>query len=250
MGGTSKAPAIPLVIGFFEKIMSPIGENLQAVLQRIQAAAQAAGRAYDTVKLLAVSKTWPAQAVEEAYAAGQRAFGESQEQEGLRKIIELAGLPIEWHFIGPIQSNKTRSIAERFAWVHSVEREKIARRLSEQRPPGLTPLQVCLEVNISGEASKSGVAPSEVLPLARIVSGLHRLELRGLMAVPAPSSDVAIQRQQFRRLRLLRDELADHGIALDTLSMGMSDDLEAAVMEGATIVRVGTAIFGRRSGAR
>ena len=250
MGGTSKAPAIPLVIGFFEKIMSPIGENLQAVLQRIQAAAQAAGRAYDTVKLLAVSKTWPAQAVEEAYAAGQRAFGESQEQEGLRKIIELAGLPIEWHFIGPIQSNKTRSIAERFAWVHSVEREKIARRLSEQRPPGLAPLRVCLEVNISGEASKGGVAPSEVLPLARIVSGLHRLELRGLMAVPAPSSDVAIQRQQFRRLRLLRDELADQGIVLDTLSMGMSDDLEAAVMEGATIVRVGTAIFGRRSGAR
>jgi len=242
-----EAPAIPLVIGFFEKIMSPIGANLQAVLQRIAGAAAAAGRDSHSIQLLAVSKTWPAQAIAEAFAAGQRAFGESHEQEASRKLSELAHLPIEWHFIGPIQSNKTRPIAERFAWVHSVDREKIARRLSDQRPPGLAPLMVCVQVNVSGEASKSGVEPGATLALARIVAELPRLRLRGLMAVPAPAPDIETQRAQFRRLRLLYDEIKAAGITLDTLSMGMSDDLEAAVMEGATIVRVVTAIFGRRA---
>jgi pyridoxal phosphate enzyme (YggS family) len=226
--------------------MSPIRDNLQAVLRRIDAAVKAAGRAAGSVRLLAVSKTWPAAAVEAAHAAGQRAFGESQEQEAARKLAALAHLPIEWHFIGPVQSNKTRPIAERFAWVHSIEREKIARRLSDQRPEALGPLMVCIQVNISGEASKSGIAPADALALARCVSALPRLRLRGLMAVPAPSDDVDVQRMQFRRLRELYEALRAAGIELDTLSMGMSDDLEAAVMEGSTLVRVGTAIFGRR----
>ena len=249
MGGTLKASAIPLVIGFFEKIMSPIRANLQAVLQRIEAAAAAVGRRYDSIQLLAVSKTWPPAAIESAFQAGQRAFGENQEQEAARKIAALAPLAIEWHFIGPIQSNKTRSIAERFAWVHSVDRDKVARRLSEQRPPSAPPLNVCIQVNVSAEHSKSGVPPEQALTLARSVSALPRLRLRGLMTVPAPSDDQRVQRAQFRRLRLLRDEIAAEGIDMDTLSMGMSHDLEAAVMEGATIVRVGTAIFGTREKA-
>lgn len=226
--------------------MSPICDNLQAVLRRIDAAVTAAGRTPGSVRLLAVSKTWPAEDIAEAYAAGQRAFGENQEQEGARKIAALAHLPIEWHFIGPIQSNKTRPIAERYAWVHSIDREKIARRLSDQRPAALGPLMVCVQVNISGEASKSGVEPSAALELAKSVAALPRLRLRGLMAVPAPTDDVQLQREQFRRLRALYDDVQSAGIDLDTLSMGMSDDLEAAVAEGSTLVRIGTAIFGRR----
>ena len=192
------------------------------------------------------SLTWPAESVAEAYAAGQTAFGENQEQEAARKIAALGHLPIEWHFIGPIQSNKTRPIAERFAWVHAIDREKVARRLSDQRPQSLGPLMVCVQVNISGEASKSGVTPDEALDLARRVAELPRLRLRGLMAVPAPSDDVTEQRMQFRKLKTLYDSIRSAGVPLDTLSMGMSDDLEAAVMEGSTLVRVGTAIFGRR----
>lgn len=226
--------------------MSPIRDNLQAVLRRIDDAVIAARRPPNSVRLLAVSKTWPTESIEEAYAAGQRAFGENQEQEAVRKIAALVHLPIEWHFIGPIQSNKTRPIAERFAWVHSIDREKIARRLSDQRPGALDPLMVCIQVNVSGEATKSGVAPAEALDLAHAVAGMPRLRLRGFMAVPAPTDDIDQQRAQFRPLRQLFDAARTAGLDIDTLSMGMSDDLEAAVMEGATIVRIGSAIFGRR----
>jgi len=218
-------------------------------LQRIEAAARAADRDPREVRLLAVSKTWPAEAVAEAFAAGQRAFGENHEQEAVRKVDALAAMPIEWHFIGPIQSNKTRPIAERFAWVHSLDRARVAERLSAQRPPARGPLDVCVQVNVSHEPSKSGVAPDEAEALARLVGRLPGLRLRGLMCIPAPSADVARQRAQFRVLRELRDRLAADGIALDTLSMGMSDDLEAAIMEGATLVRVGTAVFGARTRA-
>ena len=197
--------------------------------------------------MLAVSKTWQAACIEEAFRAGQVAFGENHEQEASRKIDALAHLPIEWHFIGPVQSNKTRAIAERFAWLHSLDREKIACRLSDQRPEGLSPLMVCVQVNVSGEASKSGVSPDEAAPLAHYVAQLPRLKLRGLMTIPAPSEDMAAQRTQFRRLHDLFVDLKGQGLDLDTLSMGMSDDLEAAIMEGATLVRVGTAIFGRRA---
>jgi pyridoxal phosphate enzyme (YggS family) len=226
--------------------MSPIGGNLQAVLRRIEAAARAAGRQPDEIRLLAVSKTWPAADIEAAYRAGQRAFGENQQQEASAKIAALAHLPLEWHFIGPVQSNKTRPIAEQFAWIHSLDREKVARRLSEQRPAGLEPLMVCIQVNVSGEASKSGVPPQAALALARQVMGLPNIRLRGLMTIPAPESSTERQRAQFRVLRSLYDQLRAQGIALDTLSMGMSDDLEAAILEGSTLVRVGTAIFGRR----
>lgn len=227
--------------------MSPIRDNLQAVLRRIDDAVIAARRPPNSVRLLAVSKTWPAEAIEEAYAAGQRAFGENQEQEAARKIAVLARLPIEWHFIGPIQSNKTRPIAERFSWVHSVDREKIARRLSDQRPPALGPLMVCIQVNVSGEGTKSGVEPAQALDLARLVAVMPGLRLRGFMAVPAPTGDIDRQRAQFRPLRQIFDAARAAGLDVDTLSMGMSDDLEAAVMEGATIVRVGSAIFGQRT---
>jgi pyridoxal phosphate enzyme (YggS family) len=227
--------------------MGPIAGNLQAVLQRIERAARAAGRNPTSVRLLAVSKTWPSACIEEAFQAGQHAFGENHEQEATRKIAALAHLPIEWHFIGPVQSNKTRPIAEHFAWLHSLEREKVARRLSEQRPAELPPLMVCVQVNVSGETTKSGVSPAGALELARLVAQLPRLRLRGLMTIPAPSSDSEVQRRQFRRLRELFDDLRSRGLDLDTLSMGMSDDLEAAVMEGATLVRVGTAIFGQRT---
>jgi PLP dependent protein len=229
-----------------EKIMSPIGGNLQAVLRRIERAAEAAGRNPHEIRLLAVSKTWPAQAVEEAHRAGQRAFGESQQQEGCSKIAALAGLGLEWHFIGPLQSNKSRPIAEQFAWVHSVDREKVARRLSEQRPAACDPLMVCIQVNVSGEASKSGVPPAGALTLARQVAGLPNIRLRGLMTIPAPSSEGVGQQTQFRQLRRLFEEIRAHGVEMDTLSMGMSDDLEAAILEGATLVRVGSSIFGHR----
>ena len=214
---------------------------------RIARAAVAAGRDPAGVRLLAVSKTWPAESVREAAAAGQRAFGENYVQEGVAKVEALADLGLEWHFIGPLQSNKTRLVANRFAWVHSIDRLKIAERLAEQRDVHLPPLDVCIQVNVSGEASKSGVAPADLPELARAVASLPRLRLRGLMAIPEPTPDVALQRARFASLRMLRDELNAAGLGLDTLSMGMSDDLEAAIAEGSTMVRVGTAIFGSRA---
>jgi pyridoxal phosphate enzyme (YggS family) len=220
--------------------------NLQAVSQRIESATRAAGRPAQSVRLLAVSKTFPPQAVREAAQAGLRDFGENYVQEGVEKIRELASLGLTWHYIGPIQSNKTRAIAEHFDWVHSIDRAKIAARLSEVRGPRQTELQVCVQVNVSGEASKSGVAPEEVAQLAKHVAGFPRLKLRGLMTVPEPTTDTALQRRRFAQLRELRDRLNRDGLALDTLSMGMSADLEAAIAEGATMVRVGTAIFGER----
>jgi hypothetical protein len=230
--------------------MATIGERLQQVKGRISGACSSAGRDVQSVTLLAVSKTQSAQAVRAAHAAGQRAFGENYVQEALEKIAALADLreTIEWHLVGPLQSNKTRLVAEAFDWVHTVDRLKIAQRLSAQRPPSLPPLNVCVQVNVSGEASKSGVAPDEVPALALAVSGLARLRLRGLMSIPEPAGDFDTQRVPHRRLRELRDRLAAQGLQLDTLSMGMSADLEAAVAEGATIVRVGTAIFGERAG--
>jgi pyridoxal phosphate enzyme (YggS family) len=198
------------------------------------------------VQLLAVSKTFPADTVRAAAALGQRAFGESYVQEALEKIAALADLGLYWHFIGPIQSNKTRPIAERFDWVHSVDRDKIARRLSEQRPEALPPLQVCIEVNLGGEATKSGVAPGELAGLARTVAGLPRLRLRGLMTIPEPADDMGLRRRRFAELRGLLEGLKHDGLEVDTLSMGMSADLEAAVAEGATMVRIGTALFGER----
>lgn len=230
--------------------MSLIPQNLQAIATTIVAAAQESGRPAESVQLLAVSKTFGADAVLEAVAAGQRAFGENYLQEGVDKIraVQEAGAPaLEWHFIGPIQSNKTRPIAEHFDWVHTVEREKIAQRLSEQRPTGLAPLQICLQVNISGEASKSGVTPQELSALAHKVAALPNLTLRGLMAIPEPVEDYAQQRAAFAALRALYEQLRAEGLALDTLSMGMSADLRAAIVEGATIVRVGSAIFGSRN---
>ncbi len=214
---------------------------------RIARAAVAAGRDPAGVRLLAVSKTWPAESVREAAAAGQRAFGENYVQEGVAKVEALADLGLEWHFIGPLQSNKTRLVANRFSWVHSIDRLKIAERLAEQRDVHLPPLDVCIQVNVSGEASKSGVAPADLPELARAVASLPRLRLRGLMAIPEPTPDVALQRARFASLRMLRDELNAAGLGLDTLSMGMSDDLEAAIAEGSTMVRVGTAIFGARA---
>ena len=223
------------------------GVRLQAVRGRIARACGEAGRDPATVQLLAVSKTFGAAAVRALAAAGQDAFGENYVQEALEKQAALADLPLAWHFIGPIQSNKTRPIAENFAWAHSVDRLKVAERLSVQRPPGLPPLQVCLEVNVSGEASKSGVSPAELPALADAVARLPALRLRGLMAIPAPTPDPAAQRAVFRRVRDQFDALKARGHDLDTLSMGMSADLEAAILEGATIVRVGTALFGERN---
>lgn len=227
--------------------MTSIAANLQAVRQRVEAAAKAARREPADVALLAVSKTWPAASVAEAARAGQRMFGENYVQESVAKIAELREAGLEWHFIGPLQSNKTRAVAAHFDWVHSVDRLKLAERLSEQRPGSLPPLNVCIQVNVSGEESKSGVAPDEVRGLADPIAALPRLRLRGLMAIPEPTGDEARLRSRFATLRRLRDELNESGFALDTLSMGMSDDLELAVAEGATMVRVGTAIFGART---
>lgn len=226
--------------------MATIASNLQAVRVAIESAATSAGRAADDVSLLAVSKTFAADAIREAWQFGQTRFAESYVQEALGKIAALADLAIEWHFIGPIQSNKTRSIAEHFAWVHSVDRLKTAERLSAQRPAHLPPLQLCLQVNISGEGSKSGVAADEVGALALATARLPNISLRGLMAIPAPSDDVAAQRAAFASLRELFDQLNRQGLSMDTLSMGMSHDFVAAIAEGATMVRVGTAIFGNR----
>ena len=232
-------------------IMSTIEQNLQAVRGSIAQAAADAQRAPGEVALLAVSKTFGADAVLAAMRAGQAAFGENYLQEALDKIAFVkAAAPQHapaWHFIGPIQSNKTRPIAEHFDWVHTVEREKIAARLSEQRPAGLPDLNICLQVNISGEASKSGVTPAELPALAHAVAQLPRLRLRGLMAIPEPETELTLQRAAFAQLRALYEQLKAEGLALDTLSMGMSADLRAAVLEGATIVRGGSAIFGSRN---
>ncbi|MFZ6688068.1 YggS family pyridoxal phosphate-dependent enzyme [Undibacterium sp. SXout11W] len=234
--------------------MSLISDNLQAVLADIQRVALDSGRSPEQVRLLAVSKTFGVDAILDAASCGQTAFGENYLQEALEKIgfvrQHSPDLKLEWHFIGPIQSNKTKPIAENFSWVHSVDREKIAQRLSEQRPADLPPLNICLQVNISGEASKSGVLPQDALPLALKIAQLPRLKLRGLMTVPEATEDFQQQRLAFRHLKLLNDEIGNHGIVLDTLSMGMSSDLHAAIAEGSTMVRIGTAIFGRRNYAK
>ena len=230
--------------------MATIDCNLLEVNGRIARACEMAGRPVSSVTLLAVSKTQPPQAVRDAVAAGQSRFGENYVQEALDKMAALAELRprLEWHLIGPLQANKTRAVAEQFDWVHSVDRLRIAERLSAQRPAGEPPLQVCLQVNISGEDSKSGLAPTDVPALARAVAALPRLRLRGLMAIPEPASDVEAQRRPHRALRELLEALRRDGLELDTLSMGMTADLEAAVAEGATLVRIGTALFGARPG--
>jgi PLP dependent protein len=248
----------------------PIRTGLETVRRRIAAAAQAAGRSPEDVRLIAVSKAFPPQAIQAAASCGQRAFGENYAQEAVDKIVALESLlsrewsepvsesttrattlspsALEWHFIGPVQSNKTKLVAEHFQWVQSVDRLRVAQRLADQRPPWLPPLQVCIQVNVSGESSKSGVAPSALAELAQQVALLPRLQLRGLMTIPAPSTDVDVLHRQFRLLHELRSDLAARGLVLDTLSMGMSDDLDVAIAEGATMVRVGRAIFGDRPG--
>ncbi|MGC3891754.1 YggS family pyridoxal phosphate-dependent enzyme [Pseudomonas urmiensis] len=227
--------------------MSTIADNLCTLAARISQAAQACGRDPASIQLLAVSKTKPAAAVREAYAAGVRDVGENYLQEALAKQQELTDLPLTWHFIGPIQSNKTRAIAEHFDWVHSVDRLKIAQRLSEQRPAELPALNICLQVNVSGEDSKSGCAAADLPALAAAVAALPGLRLRGLMAIPEPTDDRAAQEAAFARLRELQEQLK---LGLDTLSMGMSHDLEAAIAQGATWVRIGTALFGARDYGR
>jgi pyridoxal phosphate enzyme (YggS family) len=226
--------------------MTTITSNLQAIREEIATATLAAHRSSGEVSLLAVSKTFPQEAIREAYQAGQIRFAENYLQEAVAKIDAMGDLPIEWHFIGPIQSNKTRTIASYFSWVHSVDRFKIAERLSSQRSVHLPPLQICLQVNISEESTKSGVHPSEVAQLAAEIAQLPRLRLRGLMAIPAPDEDVTVLRAAFARMRELRDQLNFNGMQLDSLSMGMSHDFPAAIAEGATIVRIGSAIFGQR----
>ncbi|MFJ4372401.1 YggS family pyridoxal phosphate-dependent enzyme [Pseudomonas japonica] len=223
--------------------MSTIADNLSTLAGRIHSAAAASGRDPASIHLLAVSKTKPATAVREAFAAGVRDVGENYLQEALGKQAQLSDLPLTWHFIGPIQSNKTRAIAEHFDWVHSVDRLKIAQRLSEQRPDHLPPLNLCLQVNVSGEDSKSGCTPEQLPALAQAISALPKLHLRGLMAIPEPTDDRAAQDAAFARVRELQDSL---GLGLDTLSMGMSHDLESAIAQGATWVRIGTALFGAR----
>lgn len=231
--------------------MQKIDEKLNNVTARVRTAAEKAGRDPERVALIAVSKTQPAEALEQAYRAGQRRFGENYLQESLDKQTALAHLPdLEWHFIGPIQSNKTRAIAEHFAWVHSVDREKVARRLSDQRPASEPPLQICLQVNLDAEPSKAGVSLEQLPELARAVNELPAVTLRGLMAIPAPRTEFSAQRASFARLREAMEMLNTRGLTLDTLSMGMSADLEAAVAEGATLVRVGTDIFGPRPPAQ
>ncbi|MBK7685969.1 MAG: YggS family pyridoxal phosphate-dependent enzyme [Rhodocyclaceae bacterium] len=229
--------------------MTSIAANLQAVRARIFAACSAAARAPESVSLLAVSKTWPASAVSEAALSQQRMFGENYVQEAVAKITTLAtsgAQTLEWHFIGPLQNNKTKLVAENFAWVHSIDNLKTAQRLAQQRPAGLAALNVCIQVNVSNEATKGGVSPATTMNLAREINALPNLNLRGLMTIPAATSDLAMQRRQFSILRELKENLNRDGLTLDTLSMGMSHDLEAAILEGATIVRVGTAIFGER----
>ncbi len=228
--------------------MATISSKLQLVQSRIKQACLKVDRSADGVTLLAVSKTFPAAAVREAHQAGQHCFGENYVQEAVDKMAELADLRprIEWHLIGPLQSNKSRLVAEHFDWVHTVDRLKIAQRLSEQRPAHLPPLHVCVQVNTSGEASKSGVAPDQALALAQAVAQLPHLQLRGVMALPAPSTDASAQHRSLKRIREVFDDLREHGLTLDTLSMGMSADLEMAVEQGSTMVRIGAAIFGQR----
>lgn len=227
--------------------MTTIAQNLKRVRERIATACLEAHRNVEEVTLLAVSKTFGPEAVRAAYAAGQRAFGENYVQEGVDKVVALADLPgIEWHCIGPLQSNKTRPVAEHFDWVHTIDRLKIAERLSAQRPAGLTPLNVCIQVNMDGGANKSGVAPQEALALARAVAGLPRLRLRGVMTIPEPAPDFAAACALHARARAIFDQLNAAGLGLDTLSAGMSADLEAAITAGSTMVRVGSAIFGQR----
>ncbi len=223
-----------------------IATQLHNVRVRIEKACQDAGRAPGCVQLLAVSKTFGPDAVQQAFAAGQSAFGENYIQEAVEKITALAHLPLQWHCIGPIQSNKTRLVAEHFDWVHTVDRLKIAQRLSEQRPGDLPPLQVCIQVNVDGGQTKSGVQPEDALALAQSVSKLPRLRLRGVMSIPEPAPDFIAACDLFMRVRAVFDALNAQGLGLDTLSMGMSSDLEAAISEGSTLVRVGTAIFGGR----
>jgi pyridoxal phosphate enzyme (YggS family) len=227
--------------------MTMIQIKLRQVQQRIAQACAQAGRAPQSVQLLAVSKTFGADAVVQAHAAGQTAFGENYIQEGVDKIRQLAHLPLQWHCIGPIQSNKTRLVAEHFDWVHTIDRLKIAQRLSEQRPAGLAPLQVCIQVNVDGGTSKSGVTPAEALGLARDVAALPNVRLRGVMSIPEPAIDFIAACAVFTRVRAVFDALNAEGLGLDTLSMGMSADMEAAIHEGSTMVRVGTAIFGGRT---
>lgn len=226
--------------------MENVARNLETVRARMEEAAQRAGRDPEGIRLLAVSKMQPVEALAEAWEAGQRDFGENYLQEALPKLDALADRAAHWHFIGALQSNKTRDVAERFDWVHTVDRESIAKRLSDQRPAELTPLHICLQVNVSGEGSKGGVAPERLPALAETVAALPRLRLRGLMAIPAPAKDPQAQRAPFRQLRELMETLNTQGHRLDTLSMGMSDDLEAAIAEGSTLVRIGTAVFGPR----
>ena len=230
--------------------MTTIEGNLQGVRERIKQACARAGRDANAVVLLAVSKTFDADAVCLALAAGQHAFGENYVQEGTEKIEALRSLKpdvaLQWHCIGPLQSNKTRLVAEHFDWVQSIDRLKIAQRLSEQRPADLSPLQICLQVNVDGGANKSGVAPEALAELAHAVAQLPRLKLRGLMCIPEPAPDFEAQRELFLRAKVLFDQLNAQGLALDTLSMGMSDDLEAAVAAGSTMVRVGRGVFGSR----
>jgi pyridoxal phosphate enzyme (YggS family) len=235
--------------------MATIADNLQAVKARIERAAIDARRDPAAVTLLAVSKTHPAALIEEARVAGQRAFGENYVQEALEKIdlMEAAGQGaqrLEWHLIGPLQSNKTRLAAERFDWVHTLASEKIAKRLSEQRPSALAPLNVLIQVNVSGEATKAGVSPEEVFAFSQIAGSLKGLRLRGLMAIPEPTEDVRVQRSRFSQVRIIFEQMKTKGVPMDTLSMGMSDDMESAIAEGATLVRIGTAIFGQRRKAR
>ena len=226
--------------------MTTLTQAIDITKQRISDAALVNGRDPDAIKLIAVSKSRPASDIRHAFEHGLRCFGESYLQEAIDKIKALEDCAIEWHFIGPIQSNKTRQIASHFDWVHSIDRIKIARRLSEQRPPSLPPLNVCLQINISGEASKSGLTLEDLLPVARAVAVLPRLRLRGVMAIPAPSSDPQQQLKYFAAVATAQQHLIDQGLDLDTLSMGMSDDLEAAIKAGATQIRIGSAIFGER----
>jgi PLP dependent protein len=227
-------------------IMTTIALNLQSVRERIARACAAAGRDVNEVTLLPVAKTFAADAVRAAHAAGEHAFGENYIQEAIDKQAQLRDLPLQWHCIGPIQSNKTRLVATHFAWVHTIDRLKIAQRLSQQRPESMPPLQVCVQVNIDGAPTKAGVAPQDVAALARELAALPRLQLRGLMTIPEPAADFAAQKAVHQRTRALFDELRGQGLAIDTLSMGMTADLEAAIAAGSTMVRIGTAIFGAR----
>jgi pyridoxal phosphate enzyme (YggS family) len=229
--------------------MDAIGINLQAVRGRIARAAATSGRHAEDIQLVAVSKTFDAQCVAAAYACGQSAFGENYAQEAIEKISTLRNLRLQWHYLGPLQSNKTRQVAEHFDWVHSIDRLKIAERLSAARPAALGSLQICLQVNLGDEPTKGGVAPDDAIGLARTLSGLPRIKLRGLMAIPPAVQEFAQQRRYFAQLRQLKEKISATGLVLDTLSMGMSADLEAAIAEGATLVRVGTAIFGHRQQA-